>query len=103
MRLRGFQQWLQGFAQANAIFGHEVGRRHSEKFVPGVPQEYAGAVVHVQDAPVSRLEDNDRVRLRVQGVLELRQDRLNALLIFDVRERSDPGEDLAGRTSLRNS
>ena len=59
-------------------------------------------MVHVEDAPVRRLEDDDRIGLRVQRALELRLDRLGALLVFDVGERSNPGENLAGRASLRH-
>src|SRR5262245_8492299 len=100
MRLRALQERWQDFLEG--MFGHEVGRRHSKKFVAGVSEQDGRAVVHVQDAPARRLEEHDRIGLRIQGALELRLDCLDTLLVFDVGERSDPGED-AGRASLRDS
>ena len=42
MRLRALQERRQDFPEADTIvFDHEVGRRHSEKFVPGVSEEDA--------------------------------------------------------------
>src|SRR5262245_35126940 len=103
MRLRALQERRQDFPEADRIvFGHEVGRCHSEKFVPGVSEKDTRTVVRVQDVPARWLEDDDRIWLRVQGALELRLDRFDALLVFDVGERSEPGKNLAGRASLRH-
>src|SRR5688572_19040088 len=101
MRLRAIQERPQDVAEAEAIL-HEVARRHSKQLVLGVTEEGAGAVVHVDDARAARLEDDDRIGLSLQSLLELRLDRLGALLVFDVGERSNPGENVAGRASLRH-
>ena len=104
VRLRAFEERRQDFPKAGTIgFGQEVGRRHSNELVAGVSKKGASAAVRIQNAPARRLEENDRIGLRVQRALELRRDRWDALLIVDVGERSDPGQDLAGRAPLRDS